>query len=609
MTIFKNMSEFSAIPGGDNDAAFTAFNTWAIGQTDQIDLTWDAGVYNTPSNVPLAHGVKDLVCHGGGAARITMGGSQLFLAGKFLPGAETDETHTSYIETVSAGSSSLQLRTTSEYTRYATGDWLLILGVDTQKSGWPPNAAVFEYVEIGSVASDGVIHLATALKYGYKSTWPFYVQKNQGGPATIIRCDPSWNASVDWRGFQFGTSGTSKTFYSPARLAKFTDCEFLADEGGFNPTQSQTTILTNVTQSGLMELDKINENVTFSGGSFGQIIVASSSGANLMTVENGATIDNLNGTPKKLVASDSTITTFHVGSGFGPTKSLELSNCEIGTWVLGGSVISNVEIDYSMSGGIITVPKAAQLYGAPWAVPDTNCMFARFSGGVISEGAPFRVTDLTDDATNVYVHTNLSGGFPTLPTDATNGLTIWDHPCPSFIGTGLTGSRTSDDLKQSGAQNRPLGEYTKRTYDTAALLPVGVAAGKCLCFGALVSIKINVTKAYTGVRSTLKMFAVLPEFGSNAVNSSGAEIGYTPVIDLRQTGLRTVLPGSVSGLQGVDSISAPGSIWFESVFTPILSDDISGESSSVWPSVDIEVITDHGIVSVAEVLRLIYRKI
>src|ERR1043166_5266982 len=172
-----------------------------------------------------------------------------------------------------------------------------------------------------------------------------------------------------------------------------------------------------------------------------------------------------------------------------------------------------------MSNGIIAIPKS---HGpAAWAVPGVNAMFARFTGGVLTSGVPFQVVDVTQDSTNIYVATSLPAGFPPLPTDPNNGLSIYVHPAPKFTCSNCTGGADAVDLSQA-PPGAPLFSYSKRTYDGSKQVSPLITI-----WGSLVQFSVNVTKAYSGTQSQL----VLRPFGDGgaAIVSNGVAQGYNQI--------------------------------------------------------------------------------
>src|SRR5262249_3398907 len=151
---------------------------------------------------------------------------------------------------------------------------------------------------------------------------------------------------------------------------------------------------------------------------------------------------------------------------------------------------------YTMSGGIITVPNTNG--PVAWAVPGANAVFALYNGNLANEGVPFIVVDLTQDATNTYIQTSLSGGFHALPPSPKSGLSNYCHPAPQCTCSNCIGGADAIDLAQAPA-GAPLYSYTKRTFTSSDLpLDLGQMLTSIHIWGTIVSIKINVITPYTG---------------------------------------------------------------------------------------------------------------
>ena len=217
-----------------------------------------------------------------------------------------------------------------------------------------------------------------------------------------------------------------------------------------------------------------------------------------------------------------------------------------------------------------------------WAIPGTNLFW---SGTFLSETA-FRIIDVTEDATNTYIQTSLAGGFPALPMS--NGkLGIRVHPAPKITCSNCTGGAAAVSLSQAPA-GAPIYSYSKRIYTGDSSFTSHAIWGK------VTNIKFNATTPYTGATNPIRM-----EFVQGIVKSDGSAAFYHPFIDLRTAGLRTVTPSGVTGAQSGDSALAlpDPSTWFAHRANPAFQPTISGEPSSVWPTVTIEIITDQGVVN------------
>src|SRR5262249_43286160 len=112
------------------------------------------------------------------------------------------------------------------------------------------------------------------------------------------------------------------------------------------------------------------------------------------------------------------------------------------------------------SGGRISAENQPGAAPQRWAVPGTNLFWADQNRQAI---LGFRIVDVTQDATNTYIQTNLKGGFPAV--SPYNGkLFIRVHPAPKFTCASCTGSVEALILSQASG-GTPLYSYYKRTFD------------------------------------------------------------------------------------------------------------------------------------------------
>lgn len=217
-----------------------------------------------------------------------------------------------------------------------------------------------------------------------------------------------------------------------------------------------------------------------------------------------------------------------------------------------------------------------------WAIPDAHCYWK----GQYENSGRFRVLSITADANNTYVQTDQSGGFPAIPLDS-GAMHIKVHPAPRLTMRGCTGHPDTVDLSQAPA-GAPIYSYSNRSYTSTTLSPVPAAVRM---WGRIVSIKINVTTPYTGAITPLTLQAM--DFPTLKADKSFFR--YSPVIDLRVGGLRTILPdGTVTGGGGGDSnLALPEAVWFTGpeFGGPFISANVSGEALGVT----IEIRTDQGI--------------
>jgi hypothetical protein len=547
-------------------------------------------------NNSFARGIKKLLVLGYGATikQNNAAGNGFALGGR---GVFQDNRHSSRLATVAAGSAKVTLLTPRESSRFTVGGWALIAGFDLQGYGYPPNPHFFEYVQITAInAAIGEITFAAPLKNSYKSSWPLnwsgsHLEADQGGPATLYALDPTWDTEVEYRGLTIARPEAQT--YANGRSITYRDVIFTGQFCGV-PTQNLVwqAIDTEMSEC-VMEADKLVGTMVLDGVTIRSIVFQSSS-IDLLSITRSTVTLSLNGTPKKAVISDSTIAALKPGAiAYGRSEEVVCTNCIISSIIPGGVLEKGgseigVNNAYSMSNGIIMVPNS--LGAVRWAVPGSNLFW---SGRYQTEGS-FRIVNVTQDVDNTNVHTTLNSGFPPVPLY--NGkLYILVHPAPKFTCTNCKGSAVAVDLSQAPA-GAPLYSYSKRTYTGTSGTTLAAAFE---VWGAVSSVKFNVTKPYTGVLGTL-ILKPLGQFNNYpTIKADSSVFTYGPIINLKTAGERVVTPSEVTGTQTGDSgLVVPEPVWFTGTTTsPSISSDLSQESSSVWPNITIEITTDQRVVS------------
>jgi peptidoglycan hydrolase-like protein with peptidoglycan-binding domain len=585
----------------DDAPAFIAFDTWALQwqRTNMglVELDIPSGSKcNVKSYTWLTKGIKKVIVKGYGATLSDNNG-----AGGFWFGGEgqyQDNLHQARVNTVAAGANSVILKDRTQGSLFTVGNWAFIAGLDLQGSwnaggyGYPSNAHFFEYVEITSVNSaTGQITFSSPLKNTYLSTWPHYDDggpngPDQGGPATLYSLHPTWDTEVEYVGLSI--ESPTAQFSGSGRSVTFRDMTFNG-KGCIFPTVSKLwQVIKGTMTNCTMEADKLVEQMVITGTTINVIFFQSSS-IDLLIMDN-STVNLLIGTPKKAVISNSTFAMFRPGAAaFGRSDEVDCTNCVVkefqtqgGVQEKGPSPYVGIQNVYNMSNGVISVPNT--MGAVRWAVPGTQAFFEGSTGYAV----PFTVTDLTQDNTNTYIHTNLTGGRP--PTSiwypgTQPQLWIHVHPAPLFACTNCTGDPNLVGYAQ-GPARAPLMSYSKRTYTIGKN---GQSGDYFSIVGKLVSIKVNVTNPYTGAQASL-----LGSPETFVVQSDGSVTVYRPSINLKVAGERDITPTTVTDAQSGDSIKSPGNVWLSAI-THWSLPDISTEVPSTWPSVTIEIITDQGV--------------
>lgn len=203
---------------------------------------------------------------------------------------------------------------------------------------------------------------------------------------------------------------------------------------------------------------------------------------------------------------------------------------------------------------------------------------------------------------NAYVQTDQTGGLPATSVVAGTGELKIQVPLRSLYFENCTGTDQAVDLSQAAARNKPWGAYTKREYDgqTGFTTTFGPSVAT---IGNLVSLKINVTRAYAGASALSLQFNLRYMTGDF---QTGTYVFYAGTVNLKTTGERVIqLNGVSSGSLSGDSLSSfPSTAWLCSSMQPQMSRGITGESSSDAPAFTVEVITDQGFPGAVIPLRL-----
>lgn len=573
----------------DDGTAFDAFNTWLLANqgTSQVILTITSG-RTCCWTAPGTHGnnwvfgAKNLIVSGYGATFSGCGGTGApFFGGS---GIIQDNLTNALVQTVSAGSMTVTLVTAAQASRFTVGRPTVLTGGSLQDGGYPPNPHTFEYITPSNInAGTGVVTFTTPLQYSYKSTWPSTSSTDtwQGGPATLYALPANWDTQVEYRGL---TLNFSDPVYAAGRSITYTDVTVLGTNCVI-PSGNGTWTMANGTMSNCgIEVDKMIDHLVFTGGTIRVLLNQSRSSANRMDLTNFTATTGVNGTTRNAVITGSTIASLTVGVQYGATDSVTCTNSSIGAVVAGGG--NDVLTGLTMSGGTITASRAGNAQA--WAVPNT---WHFWRTGNYDYAKIFKVLDNTSNGANQDITTDQSGTFPFTPTDRIIG-----HPSPVMTFTNCTGSADAVDLSQAGAQGKPFGSYTKRTYvgvpQTSPTIPI---------IGTLAQINVAVNTAYTGAQSTLTFELIAG--GMNTVNPNLTftcgcpSTFYDPTFNAKITGTRVIKSdGTVTGTQSGDAnLAEPVALWSAVRIAPVFSQNIGSEGAGTRPSISIEITTDQGI--------------
>lgn len=626
--------------GVANDTpAIVAFNDWAQVQTSPITLTCGVGsktfLFSGADTDELragspAYGVSQPLTIVGNGRNSTIfkapGAHSLFYLG-CTPAYKSGNSHfgsvnswTARLVSVGSGSKTLTCKTAGDAAQFSANTYALIGGLDMQSGGDPPNHFYYEFVYITAIdAGAGTITVQDPIVNTYLSTWPNYLgggipggAVDRGGPATLYALNPAWNMDVTYRSMQFNC-GDGQSIVRGRKVA-FNDVLWT---GGNAPTLSviQSLNFANCDYSDLgFEVDKWVSEVVIDNSV--NMSLSFQSSVDKIVVKNNSSIKS-NGTPRRMCIENSSVSSpFFVGTiAFGRTEAIRATNSSFGGWALSplyepGEITGVFTTDYSMSGGVLKINKSLlPAYGVRWAIPGTWCFWAL--GSFSRYGPMFQVREVWDDATFVYIRTNLTGGFPAGVT----GITV--HPCTDAIFSNCTGVSQATNLTNAAAvgfRGKPMLGWTSTAFNGSnmGVNGTGTTVGlPDMVVGKLVSYTINVTTPYTGAPGTLT-WAAVQQFANNAVVKPDFSFAvWAPFINLRQAGIRVITPTQVTfnGTPGTGGAGDTGMAypdpngWLAGALAGGLGAnvDVSAEynaspgPSGVGPIFTVTAITDPGI--------------
>lgn len=605
-----NIRWFGATGNGvtADDGAFMHFNIWARAQATAVNLLIPPGTYHiSGASSPQSFGAgADLVSTSQwlyGISSVRVSGYGATTDGLFLGGAGPfqDNLHYGLTNAITQGATSITLANSSDASKFSTNTWALLGQIDTQGFGYPQNLAIFEYVFITNI-SGGTITVRDQIKHNYLTTFPNYSagdsgHANLGGPATLFAMAAAWNSDITISGMTF----TGSQLFGGMRKVHFIDCDATA-VGNWAPSNSQYYTIERCKLAPFDEVDKLIEHMTFiececqAAGNSVQIVSASVENVNVVRCRFGGFISG----GKYTRIEQSSIGLLIFGASFGNAESLTITDSEIITFTPATNSTPHALSSFTFANGVFSIatssgPLVDAVPGAVYFFYDTN-------DAVDNLGTPFRVLDITASGGNTHIATTLQA-IPTLFDLSNNPISAFTrHPCTRLTVRNCTGHPDIVNLSKAAAYGLPPYSYGEYTVITGAA--VSVAIGPRL-WGQLVSLTINVIRAYTGAQATLTMDAG-GQFGVFVVNSSGNVVhnAFNSQVNLKIAGIRTITPTGVTGAQSGDNITSPGAnnAWLVFGIGPFMSAATGGDTLDQQAIVEVQCTTDQGAVCTVPLL-------
>lgn len=610
------VADYSAAGDGvtDDGAAIIAFRNAENAETGVVRLTVPAGDYllGTSDGKRVIEGFDNIQVIGAGSA--TSFKEPLKAASRL--NFRQSPLYTVRLETVTAGDATVTVKDVDPARRgdgstgdpnrslselmalFTVGQKVLIACGDTQGFGYPPNPAIFEYRTIEAIGVN-TITFDRPVEYSYPSTLPHYwngtgvngsnewtgFEIDQGGPATLYSMDNKWDCSVYFANMEMDLTNSADYASFGARLVVWDNVTVIGQQAW--PGSAKNIILRNCSLP-TMEFDKLCENIAFYNVDGGQAIIQSANPNDLLwiggTVGNGTT--SFNGTPRRSVLKNLTLDGLvRIGpTAYGVCESALLEDCTLLVDDVSGQFRTYDFADDNavLSGNTIT---GDSTWGREWALPGTK-IFLTIAGA--NAACHATVVSLTESGANNVVTLDVTP--PTYSAGPYDGVIV--HACPDFTMRNCTGGY--DATQYSAApDNTPMNSYMRFWQEGGA-----VRGGGFRPYGRVVSYTVNVTKAYTGVQSSLSLFP--GNFGIFGLVLPGGAIAsprFSPGVNLKITGERVFTPSGTTGAQTGDGTFS-GEMWLYGQATPLMGAthgsgiDISGEDPSVWPEFVAELVVD-----------------
>lgn len=574
--------------GFTNDAtAFDAYGTAQSGNSN-VTLCLPPGGYLVNSNTNLFLGNPSAIVSqtiNGYGAKIY--GSQFYNATGLAQILANDPR----IQTVSAGSLTVTLVTLGDHTKINVGQWVVVGGLCMQNPSGPPNLFYNEIKKITAIdAGTGVVTLDSVLRYSYKSTWPQYDTSggDPGGPAALfpLPFPDSFGSTLVINGLSMGI--TQAQIITNAQSVTYNNVQ--VNDNFLIPSVCLSWTAQYMNVGLATEIDKLCGTITYTACSGIQLLGQSASNVNLIVESCNftGTEFGLNGIGAKnctIVGSIFNTATFGP-AGFGLNDTIVFRDNTVNTDI-NLQLISQLLSAFTFnSNSTLTVAKVSGPQDI--AIPSGNLFYWNNSERR-NYGRAGKVTDVTAPSSDTVIATDIPFPMPT-PTGADRLLLL---TAPNITASGNTGCAAALDV--NGMVAAPIYSQINRAYSGKT-----TTWPNAILWGAITTLTINVTRAYTGAQTTC-LLHFMAENGEKITEPDGTTSSvWNPVINLKIIGSRVLTSGVPSGLQTDDSIvlfagSSLGAIWFQQGLVPFVACDMSEDSDAQTPIYTIVGATNLGV--------------
>lgn len=417
---------------GDNNLCATIVFT-AGTRYDYLDNRWTFGIQRLKVRTTVAGARAQLRCIFNDVYAIAVCGLQIGRGwmDNSLPypnpnhGDNSSRTDAYFINTVTAGSTSITLKTAGDASNFTVGRWATIASYDQQTDGWPANCRYVDYVKITNI-SGAVITFDRKMRWTHRDTYWEGTSPNSVGKARIFpidRSDCRATLRVHMQDIEFLLNPNVTT-----DSRRFVYCnaieQYYTNVVSFNlcTSQSRHSLYLNCDQGG-SELDKLTTRLVMIGGDTtkeGSAGVNGGTGMELILQKNVTAVSGagpmpmqwriIGGTQNGITYNPVQIAGFAVRQIWAKGVSFTGKSPVLAAWLPVPVTIGSGGVTYS--GGVLTVPIGATNF-------DIFCRVA-WEGAIIMAGDwdPARSGYITqiarnsDDTAILYSITWLTGTPP-----------------------------------------------------------------------------------------------------------------------------------------------------------------------------------------------------
>ena len=449
--VYDNELDFSSFGGSPGASAATNSSAVSSFNSAYAALSGRTRLYIAPGTYAATSGFNFANTAGIAGSRLTIEAYDVTLtANSGLNGVAinsglvqgSDDFKETRIDTVSAGASTVTLKTSGQTSRFSVGQWCIVGGINMQGAGDPPNIGIFEHKKILSIGT-GTLTFTEPLVNDYKDTWPAYSGGGvgRGGPASVWPLQGFWDQEVEIKGARF--TDTGNLTYGKPRVMLWTDCTF--DTYGPCPTTNLLFRSTRCTGAGTggLEVDKCVHRIEFIDSMHRAVDFQSASVNELYVsnmVQTGSNLRWRGGARNSNTFINLQTTTFNFGEMnygcMGPTTMTDCS-ASTGTFFNQTTPFSDMTEEgdgvLSYEGG----PGSTNALFHYWAVPGGNAVLLDSSNNFARS---FQISDVSEAGGRTYVTTNLPDPVPSTINGRSAPWKIIAHPCPSVTMTNCTGN-------------------------------------------------------------------------------------------------------------------------------------------------------------------------